>query len=195
MNNAALNTFEVNGELLDSDQRSAVVADVVAQVLFNPKTFRRAELYEGCVSASADVQLSPRVIRRVAVEIFAEASVSQGGRSQSRSPVLMAAMANLDFYGDAFAATPVYSPVVIVSEARVSASPRMRASGSVSIDPEAFVSASSRSYSRVRSPTAIDSSIELWVSVGTLQRIPFYEYAVEERTIKVPQSDRKVMVT
>lgn len=195
MNNAALNTLEVNGELLDSAQRSSVVADVVAQVFISPKVFKRAELLGGQLDAGASVALTPRVICRVPIELSAEALLSCSAKSYSRAPVVIQAMADTSFGGDSFAAITVRSPVSINAEAAMEPSPRMIARGSMSIDAGADISASPRSFSKVRSPTAIDASIELWVSVGTLQRIPFYEYAVEERTVKVPQSDRKVMVT
>lgn len=195
MNTSALNTFEVNGELLDSAQRSSVVADVVAQILINPKVFKGAELLGGQLDVGASVTLTPRVICRVPVEFSAEALLSCSARSYSRAPAVIQAIADASFDGNSFAAAIIRSPVSINAEAALAPSPRMVARGVPAIDAEASIVVTPRTFSKVRSQTVIDASIELWVSVGALQRIPFYEYAVEERTIKVPQSDRKVMVT
>ena len=192
MNTAALNTFAVNSDVLDSFQRSAVVATVVAQVYADPRVYRKPGALALPVQAS--VTANSRALMRSAASVVASATLTDTIRSYTTSPVAFTAAVNVVATGASYTRGYVRVQQDFTAQAAVSANPRVHARSVTVVPAEASIYAVGRSYTKVRSATVIQAAVDVWSSVGVYQRIPFVDNAVDERSIVVPYEGRTAVV-
>lgn len=192
MNTAPLNTFDVNADLLDFNQRSAVVASVVAQVYAEPRVHRMT----GGVAFQplAQVSVDARLRVRGAANVEVSASILDAIKSYTTSPVTISPGADVVASGTSYERGFVRDPSVWSVQANVGANPRLLARSPLVLAVDASIAAEPHSYSLVYAPVVVPASVDVWVSVGVYQRIPFVDNAVDERSIIVPYEGRTAVV-
>ncbi len=173
MNRAALNTVVLNAESLNAFQRVQIALSAAASIVFG----------------------SPMVVRGpVTVVCQAAAQVVITGMEAVFAAVAAIARAVVSVTGTSFPVNPVSVPVAATARAIVAATGLVESHTPVAVSARADLTITESSFSYVLGMAAVSAVADVGIDFETYKRLPFDENATEERTMLVPEQDRRMVV-
>ncbi len=216
MNSAALNSFAINGAPVDAVVRSAVLANVVAQITAHPRVWARG-LLDQAFEVAASTSFAGKVFRRSLVSVANEASLFFGIKNYTTQPTAYTVRADIVAGGEAVERELISNPLTwansllvtvsgsVVARSPVSAAPqasivandstRIAVYAPVAFGAQAAVAVGGYSFANVRDTTNLVVRALVNVDPDIARQIPYDEDTVDERTIIVGREDRLLYVS